>query len=256
MIISFEGNIGAGKTTLMRKLEQEYGIRDPGVNVIFVPEPIEVWDSPIVLSNELRTMLPEEMRDSEKTPLQYMYEGIQKRDRGACITFQIIAFATRAAALNRAIENAPHGRQFIIVTERGLLTDKMIFTKELASMGLINSHELFAYQTIWQMHVDRWNKFYKGVIMVETDAEECQKRLKGRARKGECAVSLEYLKSLEERHKGFLEDIQTEKSTIVINNSEPGEGQEGEIIGKIVTQIRHWIQWPMKYWSQRMGCEY
>ena len=40
-IISIEGNIGTGKTTILSKLEEKY---DDDNTVVFIKEPVDVWE--------------------------------------------------------------------------------------------------------------------------------------------------------------------------------------------------------------------
>ena len=42
MIISVEGNIGAGKTTIIDKLEEKMANR---TDVVFLREPVDIWES-------------------------------------------------------------------------------------------------------------------------------------------------------------------------------------------------------------------
>ena len=42
MIISIEGNIGAGKTTIIDKLEEKMSNRQ---DVVFLREPVDIWEA-------------------------------------------------------------------------------------------------------------------------------------------------------------------------------------------------------------------
>ena len=68
-IVSLEGNIGGGKSTLLQKMREKYSNSE---NVVFVDEPVSEWDS---------------ITDENGTPmLQLFYQDQQKH----AFAFQMI----------------------------------------------------------------------------------------------------------------------------------------------------------------------
>ena len=59
-ILSIEGNIGTGKTTLLQELAQAYD-GDPGV--VFLQEPLDVWDG--IKDRQGETILEKYYKDQD-----------------------------------------------------------------------------------------------------------------------------------------------------------------------------------------------
>jgi deoxyguanosine kinase len=109
-LISIEGNIGAGKSTLIELLKTKFP------SVVFVDEPVDVWGT---------------VKDSRGVTILEKYYENQTR---YAFAFQMMAFITRVSRLRTALESNPHS---IIVTERSVFTDREIFAKMLHDAGKI-----------------------------------------------------------------------------------------------------------------------
>ena len=72
-ILSVEGNIGAGKSTLVEALKERYA-HDP--SILFLQEPVDVWST---------------VQQDGKTILELFYENQEKYS----FAFQAMAFSTR-----------------------------------------------------------------------------------------------------------------------------------------------------------------
>ena len=92
MLISLEGNISSGKTTLFNKLKEKYEHSD----IIFVPEPVEQWQS--LLDEDGNSML-EKFYDNKK---KYSF------------MFQIMV----AQTMIEKIKKARQYNKSVIITER------------------------------------------------------------------------------------------------------------------------------------------
>jgi thymidylate kinase len=91
-LVSIEGNIGAGKSTLIESLKTTFAN-----SVVFVDEPVDEWST---------------VTDSDGVTILQKYYADQKR---YAFAFQMMAFITRAKRLRLALAENPHK---IIVTER------------------------------------------------------------------------------------------------------------------------------------------
>ena len=187
-LISIEGNIGAGKTTLVELLKTKFP------EVVFVDEPVDEWST---------------IRDSEGVTILEKYYGDQKR---YAFSFQMMAFITRVRRLRMAIKNNP-GK--VIVTERSVFTDREIFAKMLHDGEKIEDIEYTIYlkwfdELVGSVKVDK-------IIYVRVEPEECFKRVIHRNRQGE-SIPLEYLKSCHAYHEQWLDG-----NTLVLTN--PDEDQ-------------------------------
>ena len=106
-IISIEGNIGSGKSTILKSLKKHLCNNN---NIIFIQEPVDQWEN---------------IKDKEgNTILKKFYENQKEYS----FAFQMMAYISRLSVLKIAIENNPEA---IIITERCLNTDRFVFAKML-----------------------------------------------------------------------------------------------------------------------------
>ena len=96
----------------------------------------------------------------------------------------------------------PKDLKYVIITERSLFTDKMVFAKMLFDSGKI---EHVNYQ-IYLNWFDTFAEEYKvdKVIYVKTDPHVCYERVGKRHRDGEDKIPLEYLKNCDVYHGNML----------------------------------------------------
>ena len=107
-IISIEGNIGSGKSTIVHNLEKKL---EHNKKYVFLREPVDIWQT---------------IKDTYgKTILEKFYEDQEKY----AFAFQVMAYATRSAILQEAIRNNPDCKY--ILCERSLEADNQIFAKML-----------------------------------------------------------------------------------------------------------------------------
>ena len=179
-LVSIEGNIGAGKTTLINNLKKKYPNRD---DILFLEEPIDVWNT---------------IQDEKgKNILQNFYENLGKY----AFTFQVMAYTTRLQLMKKTIANAPRTVK-VIVMERSLEADANIFAKMLYEEGVMGRMD---YQIYSLMTRDNWDDYgVDGIIWLRTDARECYSRIQGRNREGEEGIDLAYLRKCEQYHLEWL----------------------------------------------------
>jgi deoxyadenosine/deoxycytidine kinase len=96
MLFSIEGNIGSGKSTIIRALKKEFDTIS-NIPVVFVDEPVKQWES--IQNEEGKNMIE-------------LFYGNQSRYGFA---FQMMAYISRLALLQEAIRENPNA---IIITER------------------------------------------------------------------------------------------------------------------------------------------
>uniref|UniRef100_A0A6C0KYF8 Deoxynucleoside kinase domain-containing protein n=1 Tax=viral metagenome TaxID=1070528 RepID=A0A6C0KYF8_9ZZZZ len=207
IIISIDGNIGAGKTTLFKLLKDKFTVRQ---NFIFLEEPVSVWQS---IQDE-----------SGRSLLELFYEDSSSWG----FSFQIAAFISRLAILQETLRNNPNA---IIITERSLNTDRYVFAKMLYEQNKINSID---YQ-IYLKWFDTFTKDYpvSKLIYVKTDPVVCYKRIKERARQGENIIPLEYLESCHGYHENMINIFERTNVTFINGNIDITTNPEA---------IRSWIE--------------
>jgi len=191
IIVSIEGNIGSGKTTLLSNLQNAF----PEKNILFVKEPVNVW---------------EEIKDSQgKTMLEKFYADQQKY----AFSFQIMAFISRISLLKQSIRENPGS---VIITERSLHTDKMVFAQMLFDSGLIEDVN-------FQIYLKWFDEFSREcplnrVIYVKTDPDVCIQRIAKRSRAGESVIPIDYLRECHAYHEKMMEALSAIPQLILDGN--------------------------------------
>ena len=197
-IISLEGNIGSGKTTLLTNLKKQY---ENNPNVIFLKEPVDEWS---------------EIKDENSITMLEKFYGDQPK---YSFSFQMMAYISRLKILRDVIKNIntiklkenkenkenkeKENQTFILITERSLYTDKMVFAKMLFDSGKI---EYINYQ----IYLNWFNTFaddfpVNKIIYVKADPEICYARISKRNRAGENNIPIEYLTSCDNYHNNMLD---------------------------------------------------
>jgi thymidine kinase len=178
-IISIDGNIGSGKSTLLSNLKEYF---KENSNIVFLKEPVDEWEN---------------IKDKNgKTILQNFYENQQKYS----FSFQMLAYISRLNILKKAIENNPNA---IIITERSLHTDKMVFAKMLYNDNFMNSIEYQIYLNLFDTFAAEY-PIHK-IIYVDTNPNICFERIKKRSRTGESNIPLDYLNNLDKYHHNMID---------------------------------------------------
>ena len=184
-IVSIEGNIGAGKTTLIRKLQDKYKDRE---DILFLEEPLSIWET-------------FQSKDGQ-TILEKFYENPTKY----AFMFQILAFQSRYEMIHRAIQTCSK-KVRTIVLERSLDADYHIFAKRLVEDGIM---EKIAFDIYYYTIRERLAQYGSdGIIWLNVPPEECYHRVQKRGREGEDGITLEYLCSCDDSHLEWLSSDNT-----------------------------------------------
>jgi deoxyguanosine kinase len=177
-IISIEGNIGSGKSTILRSLKNHLSSNE---NIIFLQEPVDQWNN---------------IKDTDgNTILKKFYEN----QKHYSFAFQMMAYISRLSILKKSIENNPNA---IIITERCLNTDRYVFAKMLYDDGLIEDVEYQIYLT-WFDHFFDTHKIQK-LVYLKTDPKICLERVNKRMRDGESTLTVEYLEKCHRYHSEMV----------------------------------------------------
>jgi len=190
-IVSIEGNIGSGKSTLLENLRNYYS---DNIQVIFLKEPVDEW-AKIKDENGI-TMLEKFYADQEK----YSFP------------FQMMAYISRLKVLRDALKFIKtlniSDKKFVIITERSLYTDKMVFAKMLSDSGKI---EYINYQIYLNWFETFSEEFpVHKIVYVKTNPENCFNRILKRSRDGESKIPLDYLTNCSLYHDSMLNTFITE----------------------------------------------
>jgi deoxyadenosine/deoxycytidine kinase len=184
-IFSVEGNIGSGKSTIVKFLKENLFIEN--FNIIFLQEPVDIWNTIV---------------DTNGQTIIQCYYSDQKRYSFA---FQMMAYISRLSQIKKVLNQAQDND--IIITERCLYTDFNIFAKMLYNSGTLSEIEYSIYTQWFDEFIDF--SYITSYIYITTPPEICLERINGRSRKGEDLIPLEYLKECDRYHNNWLANEHT-----------------------------------------------
>lgn len=180
-IISVEGNIGSGKSTLIKYMKEKLNEID-NIPIMYLPEPVHLWES--IKSEDGKNMI------------EKFYENQERYS----FSFQMMAYISRLKIFKDAIVENPDA---IIITERCLLTDYNIFAKMLYESNKMLKEEYEIYK--------KWFEYFNEIkisqfIYIKTDPEVSYDRCVKRNRSGENNISLEYLQTCNKMHEDWFQN--------------------------------------------------
>lgn len=190
-IVSVEGNIGSGKSTILKQLKNYL---KNNTNIIFLQEPVDEW---------------EQIRDNNNVTILSKFYANQEKYSFA---FQMMAYISRLSLLKNTIEKYPNS---IIITERCLNTDRYVFAKMLYDSGKLEDVEYQIYLKWFDHFIDK-QKIEK-VVYLKTDPKICLHRINKRNRDGESNIPLEYLEKCHSYHEDMINKNIKEKIIIDTN---------------------------------------
>jgi deoxyadenosine/deoxycytidine kinase len=183
LIIAVEGNIGAGKSTIIDTLGKQL---EGNKEVILLKEPVEIWES-----------------IKETTTGENILEKFYKDSAKYAFSFQVMAYVTRLSMIRDTIRNHPECK--VIICERSLDADRNIFAKMLYDDGLIEDIHYQIYLRFYNEYVKEYQ--VDGIVYIDADAEVCHNRIKTRSRDGESGISVEYLQKCKRYYDEWLQTL-------------------------------------------------
>lgn len=202
LIISIEGNIGSGKSTFIKRLEEHWNSSKQldEKKIFFLSEPVDEW---LKIKDE-----------NDEHILSKFYNDQEKYS----FTFQMMAYISRLNKLKDAIEMLKLKENAVIITERSLMTDKHVFAQMLYDEKKIEKIEFDIYNK-W---FDSFNKDTQidKVVYISSNPNICFERVKLRDRNGESNIPLEYLTKCNEYHDNMIKKIKQKNiDTMVLDGN-------------------------------------
>lgn len=109
--VMLEGNIGAGKTTMLVQLMDR--AKTAGIRVELVPEPLDFWKSILVVD-----------KDRVKSNIfEHFYDELPREKTRVVVIFQLVALYTRVVTLLAKMRESGSNREFF-VSERSFYSDR------------------------------------------------------------------------------------------------------------------------------------
>ena len=194
-IISIEGNIGSGKSTLMIELKKSF---EHVPNVVFLQEPVDEWNT--IRDEKGMTMIEKFYADQTK----YSF------------SFQMMAYISRLATVRKAIRENPNS---IFISERCLHTDKYVFAKMLFDDHKIESVDYQIYNKWFDTFIEDFE--ITNLVYIKTNPDVCLERIAKRGRDGEGHIPIEYLTTCGEYHDNMMKEMKCDIDILDgnVNNS-------------------------------------
>lgn len=196
MIICVEGNIGAGKTSLLKHIEDHVTFKAPHIIAL---EPVDDWMN-LRAGNDAKSLF------------EHYYDDKQRYG----FMFQMYALQTRFKHILELQKAHPDA---IVLCERSHLTDSMIFANMLYEDGVISPIEHTVYKSWYDFAVQLIQPKIGGIIYLRVDPDVCAQRILKRNRMGEDHIDLKYLKTLHAQHEAWLMNGTTE--VCVVDGNRP-----------------------------------
>ena len=166
-IYALEGNIGAGKTTIMAIIGQYFS------SVEFVEEPVNQWQNLGGMN-----LLDAFYSDPERWGFSFEFYSMLSKIK---------------ALLNAANSDKP-----VIVIERSILSNK-VFMDLSHELGKLEEIEYTMLMNTYHFYLQHVYPQLSGIIYLDTPVEECIRRITKRNRGEECSIEKSYLELLKKK---------------------------------------------------------
>ena len=197
-IFFLEGNVGAGKSTILNHLKQEF----PD-DLTTVPEPVALWE--------------------ESGLLAEMYDGRLSR-----ATFQFVALITKMSSLLDAIRSC---KTNVILVERSPYSDLEIFAEGTLEQADLIAYKLAHKQLIKEFEREAGDAKNTCVCLENLTISQLIGRIRKRNRDGEARVDEDFLRMLDARHRRMRHHSQHD--CVTLDASLP----EAEVLAKARTIV-------------------
>jgi deoxyadenosine/deoxycytidine kinase len=179
-IYALEGNIGAGKTTILKIIGKHF------TDVEFVEEPVKQWQN-LGGMNLLDAFYTDPKRWG--------------------FSFEFFSMLTKI----KALLNAANSDKPIVVIERSILSNK-VFMDLSEELGKLDKMEYRMLMNTYDFYVQHVYPQLSGIIYLDTPVDECIRRITKRNRGEECSIERSYLESLKKK----FDELANSSTMIVI----------------------------------------
>jgi deoxyadenosine/deoxycytidine kinase len=179
-IYALEGNIGAGKTTIMKIIGSHFN------DVEFVEEPVKQWQNLGGMN---------------------LLDAFYSDPKRWGFSFEFYSMLTKIQALL----NAANSDKPIIIIERSILSNK-IFMDLSNELGKLDKMEYCMLMNTYNFYLEHVYPQLAGIIYLDTPVDECIARITKRNRGEECTIERSYLEAI----KNKMDEMCNSSTMIVI----------------------------------------
>ena len=166
-IYALEGNIGAGKTTILKIISNHFK------DIELVEEPVSQWQN-LGGSNLLDAFYTDPKRWG--------------------FSFEFFSMLTKI----RALLNAANSDKPIIIIERSILSNKVFMDISL-ELEKLDKMEYCMLKNTYNFYLEHVYPQLSGIIYLDTPVDECIRRITKRNRGEECSIEKSYLELLKKK---------------------------------------------------------
>jgi deoxyadenosine/deoxycytidine kinase len=183
ILVSVDGSIGAGKSTLISRLERklpsiEYDNRT--VKILYLQEPVNLWTG------------------GNENKINYL--DLFYKNKIQVFSFEAYIMTTLLQQLKTIIEDNKNEELYVIVTERSLLSSFSVFSKLAFQNNKINASEYQILKELSELSVD-----IDGIIYLDCPPELCLYRIRTRGRVEEASIEINYMDALHSKYSDMLD---------------------------------------------------
>ena len=189
-IVSLEGNIGAGKSTIIDILKSKYETEPrkyfgelSDAKIVFMKEPVDIWTS---------------ICDSETG--ESILEKFYKEPKTYAFAFQVMVYNTHLEAFRRVVRENPDCA--LLICERSIDAGRYIFAEMLRDDGMIADVCFKIYQNLFDSTANEFS--LDAILYLDVSPEICLERIGKRSREGEGGIPLEYLERCQSYYRKWL----------------------------------------------------
>ena len=178
-IYALEGNIGAGKTTVLKIMEKNFK------DVELVEEPVKEWQNLGGMN---------------------LLDSFYSNPKRWGFSFEFYSMLTKIKALLKAADSDKP----IIIIERSILSNK-VFMDLSHELGKLEEMEFRMLMNTYDFYLQHVYPQLSGIIYLDTPVDECIKRITKRNRGEECSIERSYLQKIKEKM-----DVMANSSTMKV----------------------------------------
>ena len=179
-IYALEGNIGSGKTTIMKIISNHFK------DVEFIEEPVKQWQN-LGGMNLLDSFYSEPKRWG--------------------FSFEFFSMLTKIESLLKAAESDKP----IIIIERSIFSNR-VFMDLSKELGKLDTMEYCMLTNVYNFYLTHVYPQISGIIYLDTPVEECINRITRRNRGEECTIEKSYLDAI----KNKMDEMCNSSTMIII----------------------------------------
>lgn len=195
-MISIEGGIGAGKTSVLRRLAEQLGQR-----ALVVEEPVADW----------------------------IRLGLLRRSAQRPLPFQMAVLTSLVSIHGRALRGA-QGR--LLVTERSAKSNREVFARANLTADDVIFYE-YAYAELRNLEPDLFERTPHVFLSVPVDT--LMDRIRSRGRAEEAGLTVDYLRRVEDAHRQWMQRLDAD-DVIVVDGTQPTDRVADAIVAELVSR--------------------